>query len=143
MKKINFVNNSEPYLSAENLNQMQSNIEEAINGVVESGSNGTSNWVKYADGTMQCYGYVDISGIETTAWGALYSAIIDNPFNFPQTFSEVPQCMINTPDISGRYTFNVHSVATSTTGVTKIGLNRATSITGMVRLNYIAIGKWK
>lgn len=30
MKKINFVNNSEPYLSAENLNQMQNNIEEAI-----------------------------------------------------------------------------------------------------------------
>ena len=29
MKKINFVNNSEPYLSAENLNQLQSNIEEA------------------------------------------------------------------------------------------------------------------
>ena len=31
MKKINFVNNSEPYFSAENLNQMQDNIEEAIN----------------------------------------------------------------------------------------------------------------
>ena len=30
MKKIQFVNNSEPYLSAENLNQMQSNIEDAI-----------------------------------------------------------------------------------------------------------------
>ena len=34
MKKINFVNNSEPYLSAENLNQMQSNIEEAIKGEI-------------------------------------------------------------------------------------------------------------
>lgn len=34
MKKINFANNSEPYLSAENLTQMQDNIEEAINGVV-------------------------------------------------------------------------------------------------------------
>ena len=30
MKKINFVNNDAPYLSAENLNQMQDNIEEAI-----------------------------------------------------------------------------------------------------------------
>lgn len=28
MEKINFVNDSEPYLSAENLNQMQSNIED-------------------------------------------------------------------------------------------------------------------
>ena len=31
MEKINFVNNSEPYLSAENLNQMQSNMENEIN----------------------------------------------------------------------------------------------------------------
>lgn len=30
MKKINFVNNEAPYLNAENLNQMQDNIEEAI-----------------------------------------------------------------------------------------------------------------
>lgn len=28
MKKINFVNNSEPYLNAENLNQMQNNMED-------------------------------------------------------------------------------------------------------------------
>lgn len=34
MEKINFGNNSEPYLSAENLNQMQDNIEEAIDGTV-------------------------------------------------------------------------------------------------------------
>lgn len=31
MEKITFVNNSEPYLSAENLNQLQTNIENAIN----------------------------------------------------------------------------------------------------------------
>jgi len=30
MEKINFVNNSEPYLSAENLNQLQTNIENEI-----------------------------------------------------------------------------------------------------------------
>ena len=30
MEKITFVNNSEPYLSAENLNQLQTNIENAI-----------------------------------------------------------------------------------------------------------------
>lgn len=30
MKKINFINNSEPSLSAETLNRMQDNIEEAM-----------------------------------------------------------------------------------------------------------------
>lgn len=33
MKKIDFKNNSEPYLNAENLNQMQTNMEDAINEV--------------------------------------------------------------------------------------------------------------
>lgn len=38
MKKINFVNNDAPYLSAENLNQMQDNIEEAIDKKIENGA---------------------------------------------------------------------------------------------------------
>ena len=33
MNKINFVNNSEPALSAENLNKMQDNMEEEINNI--------------------------------------------------------------------------------------------------------------
>lgn len=41
MKKIQFKNNSEPYLSAENLNQMQDNIEIAFStqNVITSGTN--------------------------------------------------------------------------------------------------------
>ena len=34
MKKINFINNDAPYLSAENLNQMQDNIETDINELI-------------------------------------------------------------------------------------------------------------
>lgn len=45
MKKINFVNNDAPYLSAENLNQMQDNIEEAINGnIIWENPNPTSDF---------------------------------------------------------------------------------------------------
>lgn len=47
MNKINFVNNSEPALSAENLNQMQNNMEEA--GVVVSPTEPTTNekvWIQ-------------------------------------------------------------------------------------------------
>jgi hypothetical protein len=39
MKKINFVNNSEPYLSSENLNQMQNNMEDATHRDITSGGN--------------------------------------------------------------------------------------------------------
>lgn len=37
MEKITFVNNSEPYLSAENLNQMQDNFEEATHRDITTG----------------------------------------------------------------------------------------------------------
>lgn len=36
MKKINFENNSEPYINAENLNQMQDNIENAIEDSIKT-----------------------------------------------------------------------------------------------------------
>lgn len=47
MNKINFVNNSEPALSAENLNQMQNNMEKA--GVIVSSTEPTTNekvWIQ-------------------------------------------------------------------------------------------------
>ena len=39
MKKINFVNNEAPYLNAENLNQMQNNMEDATHRDITSGGN--------------------------------------------------------------------------------------------------------
>ena len=44
MKKINFVNNDAPYLSAENLNQMQDNIEEAIGDTYSTGETFTGKY---------------------------------------------------------------------------------------------------
>jgi hypothetical protein len=47
MEKINFVNGSEPALNATNLNQMQDNVENAINDTktnLENAINDTGNW---------------------------------------------------------------------------------------------------
>lgn len=54
MEKINFVNlpSTNTPMNAENLNQMQDNVENAINGIIESGSNENGSWIKWADGTM-------------------------------------------------------------------------------------------
>lgn len=43
MEKINFVNGQSPYISATNLNNLQDNVENAINGIIESGSNENGN----------------------------------------------------------------------------------------------------
>ena len=56
MKKFNFVNNSEPALSAENLNQMQDNMEEV--GVVVSPTEPTTNekvWIQNTDTEKKIY----------------------------------------------------------------------------------------
>ena len=46
MAKITFVNNSEPYLSAENLNQLQTNIENAIKETYSTAEGKTNKiWV--------------------------------------------------------------------------------------------------
>lgn len=45
MQKITFVNNSEPYLSAENLNQMQDNIEEATKDTYSTEETVIGTWI--------------------------------------------------------------------------------------------------
>ena len=57
MQKINFQDlpSTTTPLSANNLNQLQTNVENAINGVIESGSNANGSYVKYSDGTLIQY----------------------------------------------------------------------------------------
>lgn len=60
MEKINFVNNSTPYLSAENLNQMQSNVENAINGVVlYENADGSNETITLNDNATN-YSFIEI-----------------------------------------------------------------------------------
>ena len=96
MEKIQFKNNEAPYLSAENLNQLQTNIETAISEVVESGSNENGEWTKWADGTMICTLTKTFTGVDiTTVWGSLYeSSSALNLGNLPQTFIEPAKIFI-------------------------------------------------
>ena len=94
MEKINFINNQAPALNATNLNQLQTNIENAINSVVESGSNDNGSWIKYSDGTMICYkstGEIDMN--ITTPWGSLYEGNI-SVGNLPAEFIETPTIFV-------------------------------------------------
>lgn len=89
MKKINFVNNDAPYLSAENLNQMQDNIEEAIGEIVESGTSGGIDYIKYGNGTLIQHFIQTITTSESRNAGGLtyYSGevSIDLPIPFVNT----------------------------------------------------------
>lgn len=68
MNKINFQDlpDTTTPLNANNMNQLQTNIEDAIDGIIETveGTNATA--VKYADGTLVQYGVLPKTGFMTT-----------------------------------------------------------------------------
>lgn len=92
MEKINFKNlpDTSTPLNAENLNTMQNNIENAINVIVESGSNRNGNWIKFGDGTMICTMKIDFyCDADFTQDGNLWKKTIGESV-FPQEFIDAP-----------------------------------------------------
>lgn len=118
MTKIEFKNlpDTSTPLNAENLNQLQDNVEAAIpvlddqvstsstngvqnqaitnyvntKGIYESGSNANGSYIKYDDGTMICYAYKSASFGSWSSQGNLYMATNTSNITFPQTFYDTP-----------------------------------------------------
>lgn len=157
MEKITFVNENAPYVSAENLNQMQENVESAINGVVESGSNDNGYWIKYADGTMICTGSKSVianaSTTNETGGGIYRSSGIE--FNtFPQSFTDVPYSISygikrctkqDVPKFILENFNDSYAVTNSSPGKIFIGFLGTTDLSLSIdaTVTYIAIGRWK
>ena len=88
MEKINFVNGQSPYISATNLNNLQDNVENAINGIIESGSNANGNYIKFSDGTLICYGRASMSFLINIAYGSVFRSDVQSislPYSFIDT----------------------------------------------------------
>ena len=145
MEKINFINNQAPALNATNLNQLQTNIENAINSVVESGSNNNGSWIKYSDGTMICRKSVQFTDVAVdNSWGGLF---ISNDIScglFAQEF-------VGIPDISRDLKYVNEKCWLLPSSYTSVDYNNAGAIT-LVKISsstisgtisIIAIGKWK
>lgn len=101
-----------------------------VNSIIESGSNANGNYVKYADGTMICYGIAN-----TNAEGYI-------TINFPISFTSVPTIAV--AQASDSETTNMITVKLSTR--TTSNFRAACVYSGGYLhqyLNYIAIGKWK
>lgn len=147
MTKITFENlpGTNTPVNADNLNDMQDNIEDAIDGVVESGSNTNGNYVKFLDGTMICYGFVSASLTRTTSMTAGGYRTSGQSNNFPAAFISVPRIVIT--DVSSTGTSNGCSAASSSSNPSVFstywwGINsNSTAIS--YSASYIAIGKWK
>ena len=147
MKKITFVNENEPYLSAENLNQMQDNIETAINGVVKSGSNENGSYIKFADGTLICNGTIIKNTTIQNAIGSLYRSETISFNNFSIAFTELKDISFNLKTAPSAFVWISFygDFPPSLTNVGRVSLISPTSVDYSYDyiITYTAIGKWK
>lgn len=111
--------------------------------IVDSGSNSNGSWIKWADGTMICYGYNMFTGINmTTQWGSMYET------SNPLSLGDFPQPFVSRPDVFFMpwQTYFVERQYNSS-WLTSWGAFypcRATSATNWdVGISKLAIGKWK
>ncbi len=171
MDKINFTNypSTDTPISADNLNLLQTNIENAIPtsaneygnsqtapysqeyinnnvGIVESGSNSNGSYIKYSDGTMICYKKVTGTTNISSTWGNGYTSGADNSIslgNFPAEFISKPIVNVTLERGSSNcWLASNINVGTISAGI--VSLLRFTSATNVAyTLNVIAIGKWK
>lgn len=160
MTKINFTNlpDTSTPINATNMNQLQINVENAINAtqisleneitalpgeIIESGSNANGEYIKFSNGTMICTKQVFITAEITSSWGNLYDTgnqDIDLG-NYAQTFYSIPVVSITMSSANGCWLEGCSNRTTSSYG--KIVLVSATSKTASVAYDLIAIGKWK
>lgn len=140
MEKINFVNGQSPYISATNLNNLQDNVENAINGIIESGSNANGNYIKYADGLMICFKQVryGTTSIRNT-WGAFYESEELDIGNYAQPFIAEPITFVMPVN-----TFYVERISNmNTTSFGSFHATRPVASDIYVTVDCLAIGKWK
>lgn len=125
----------------------KSSIVNAINSVVESGSNTNGEWIKYADGTMICCQKISTGQCSVSSgWGSLYAYSNTDTYNFPQTFTDIPTISIESGNVTGAFGFWVCDYGNrvvTTSSWKGWALIRPTTGNVNTILNVIAIGRWK
>jgi hypothetical protein len=134
-------------LNANTFNQLQDNVEDAINEVVESGSNENGSWIKWSDGTMICTRVIPVNSVTiNTAWGTMYVYEDNNTYNFAQEFIDVPDDFQQTflaTSPAGCWLGSYGNAGLTKSGFNQFALMRPTIQTVTGKLFVKAIGKWK
>jgi hypothetical protein len=144
MQKIDFKNlpDTSTPINEENLNQLQTNVENAINGIIESGSNANGTWIKWADGTMECTKTVEGTTSTTTSWGSLYEGGVVCG-NYAQPFIEKPRTNATGQKGLGNVIQCFGSNQNATSWGTLYILNPTSNGSCNYSIDLIAKGRWK
>lgn len=105
--------------------------------VIERGSNGNGDYVKFADGTLICTSPV-FSADATTAVGSLYGWAASQTWTFPAVFSGAPHVSSGGTDDAMQ---SWGTAQTPTVADTEVNVMSAVSATGS-SVSFVAIGRW-
>ena len=110
-------------------------------GIIEAGSNANGSYIKFSDGTMECWG--DSSTLITTATASASICYGAGTFSFPATFYAAPSIrnVFLSASINALLVWGGQINTISTTGFTCYLLGNSTSASGY--LGYHVIGRWK
>lgn len=103
---------------------------------VVTNSNGTA--VKFADGTMICYGKLSLSNVEFASAGAIYYSAYQT-ITFPASF--VGNVSTNISAMTGNLAW-IGNIASTTSKCTYVVLH-STDVKRGVNIEWQAIGRWK
>lgn len=111
-------------------------------GIIESGSNSNGNYIKYADGTMECYKSMTVTTSLETKWGNLYESPKIELGSFPVTFSGKPTITVTKTTGRGCFIQLIEGTTTSSIGYIYLG-SADTFSSKSIGFDIRAIGKWK
>ena len=106
-----------------------------------SGSNSNGSWIKFADGTMECWGATE-QVTTTTAWGGGLYFSTPVVKSFPAAFVGTPAMTANVANDVGNYHLSVDLIGVSPTGWN--GIIFSPYLGGSTAaIFWMAIGRWK
>lgn len=108
--------------------------------VIERGSNGNGEYVRFADGTQMCWGSLYDTGLDlTVAWGGGFRHTTGASGTFPAAFAATPRIFAAANDVNAE-AIPIYGDG----GTTWFALRfwRATSATTDVSAQWLAIGRW-
>lgn len=148
MNKINFQNlpSKETPINSTNLNQIQENMEEAVDELkIQTITSNSGIAIKFPDGIMICSGTVYTGTIEQSAWsnwGSLTSVDKSLSINFPVPFVSKPTITATNSSMGNNY-WIVRCIATASQ-ITSLSMSRGTIPSSSdYGFSYTAIGRWK
>ncbi|ANA49271.1 hypothetical protein PMW_146 [Pseudomonas phage phiPMW] len=131
----------EPYMPWNVVGTVSGTSTNVTGSVIERGSNAQGDYVKFADGTMICWGsYTSgVLGITGALVGGYASAV--STFAFPATFSAVPFLNATPTHLTCFGVINA-STTTATQGAVQFLAVTSQSTAIARRCNWVATGRW-